>query len=77
LTRDILFQFGNVPVGLRKVLMLPLGVHGALRSAVSSLQASPSRSFAPFRRLCPAHLVLGLRKIASNDSKMLISAGEA
>jgi hypothetical protein len=23
------------------------------------------------------HLVLGLRKIASNDSKMLISAGEA
>ena len=25
----------------------------------------------------PMHLVLGLRKIASNDSKMLISAGEA
>jgi len=24
----------------------------------------------------PIHLVLGLRKIASNDSKMLISAGE-
>jgi hypothetical protein len=54
LTRDILFQFGNVPVGLRKVLMLPLGVHGALRSAVLSLQASRSRSFTPFRRLCLA-----------------------
>ena len=37
----------------------------------------PRGSFAPFRRLCPAHLVLGLGKIASNDSKMLISAGEA
>jgi hypothetical protein len=50
----MLFQFGNVPVGLRKVFMLSLGVHSALRSAISSLQASPSRSFAPFRRLCLA-----------------------
>src|SRR5262245_31799386 len=41
----------------------------SLRARFRFLCRGSTRSFAPFRRLCPAHLVLGLRKIASNDSK--------
>jgi len=36
-----------------------------------------ARSDPPFHLFKLRRIVLGLRKIASNDSKMLISAGEA